>query len=180
MSVVEWSKPIKYSLLHGRRHRTLRCFYLDIRFNHLIIAFAKNRNIHKYHFSLVVNTAFADLSLGVVSLLYSLTMSASNSGQFDWNGEDQQTSLYFLLIFDTFFSRRPRLFRNPHILWEISRHISAGEAPNIINTSIQKCYFYSVDTRPPYLCDQDCIKSPSFLQTHHVHLGAISVNHVWL
>lgn len=47
--------------------------------------------------------AFADLSLGVVSLLYSLTISASNSGQLDWNGEDQKTSLYFLLIFDIFF-----------------------------------------------------------------------------
>ena len=126
--------------------------------------------------------AFADLSLGVVSLLYSLTMSASNSGQLDWNGEDQQTSLYFLLIFDIFFLAGLAYF-GTLISFEYI-HISAGEAPNIINTSIHKCYFYSVDTRPPYLCDQDCIKSPSFLQTQHVHLGATyfdsSVNHVWL
>lgn len=81
------------------------------------------------------------------------------------------------------FSRRPRLLCSLHILWDISRHILAGET-NIIDTSIRNCYFYSLNTRSPYLCDLDYIKPPSFLQTHHVQLGAIyfdsRVNHVWL
>ena len=63
-------------------------FVLTVAGNLLTIIIFANKNIHKNHFSLVVNMVFVDLSLENVSLP---TFTAV-----DWNREGQQTSLYFL------------------------------------------------------------------------------------
>ena len=60
--------------------------------------------------------------------------------QVDWNGEDQQTSLNFLHDLWYFFLAGLAYFCSLHILWDISRHILAGET-NIIDTRIRNCYF---------------------------------------
>ena len=108
--------------------------------------------------------------------LHSLTMSASNSGRGPGGLEQRRPTN--LPIFSSWslilFSRRHRDF-TPYIgRWSTEHY----------QQSIQNCCFYILDTRSPYLCDLDCIKPPSFLQTHHVQLGAIyfdsRVNHVWL
>ena len=74
-------------------------FVLNVPGNLLTIIIFANKNIHKNHFSLVVNMAFADLLLGAVSLpifTWPCRLRIPAVDQVDWNGEDQQTSLNFL------------------------------------------------------------------------------------
>ena len=82
-----------------------------------------------------------------------------------------------------FFSQASLISEPSYSLRDFTPYIGQWSTEHY-QQSIQNRCFYSLDTRSPYLCDQDCIKSLSFLQTHHVHLGAIyfdsSVNHVWL
>ena len=117
-------------------------FVLNVPGNLITIIIFANKNIHKNHFSLVVNMAFADLLLGAVSLpifTWPCRLRIPAVDQVDWNGEDQHTSLHFfpdLWYFDTGLA----YFCSLHILWDISRHILAGKT-NIIDTSIRNCYF---------------------------------------
>ena len=151
-------------------------FVLTVAGNLLTIIIFANKNIHKNHFSLVVNMVFVDLSLENVSLpTFPYHVGFELRPWTRWIGTEKANKppYIFFMIFDTFF-RRHRDF-TPYIgRWSTEHY----------QQSIQNCCFYILDTRSPYLCDLDCIKPPSFLQTHHVHLGAIyfdsRVNHVWL
>lgn len=73
-------------------------FVLNVPGNLITIIIFANKNIHKNHFSLVVNMAFADLLLGAVSLpifTWPCRLRIPAVDQVDWNGEDQHTSLHF-------------------------------------------------------------------------------------
>ena len=152
-------------------------FVLTVAGNLLTIIIFANKNIHKNHFSLVVNMVFVDLSLENVSLpTFTYHVGFELRPWTRWIGTEKANDLSIFSLWSLIlFSRRPRLLLQPsypvrdftpYIGWWSTEHYQQ---------SIQNRCFYSLDTRSPYLCHLDCIKSPSFLQTHHVHLGAIYI-----
>ena len=83
-------------------------FVLNVPGNLLTIIIFANKNIHKNHFSLVVNMAFADLLLGAVSLpIFTYHVDFEFRLWTRWIGTEKTNKpLYiFFMIFDTFFSQ---------------------------------------------------------------------------
>lgn len=121
-------------------------FVLTVAGNLLTIIIFANKNIHKNHFSLVVNMVFVDLSLENVSLpTFTYHVGFELRPWTRWIGTEKANKppYIFFMIFDTFFSQAPRFHA---IYWPVKHRALSTEYTELL--FLQFGYSLSLSLRP--------------------------------